>query len=165
MKIFNGILEWSIPYISFYLLLYLLNYIRYKIFVIIAAIIIFTMGILLLINEDFYEKYTALLGVKNNFSKYMNYHNSSNKAKPYNPGWNYIGVSILTLNYLLFCTPSRQNEIIFNSNFFCNLIAIISLLLNSIIGLYFYKKFKNSKQYIFSCVLMFIILFYEIYLL
>lgn len=161
MKNFSGLLEAFVPFTGFILIFLLLDiFLGLKAAIIITALMLFIIGMFLLKSENFYKKYVNLLFGKENYEKYIEYKGEGTctcsevikEQDRHTHGRLYIIFSVITLIDLLNAYHRAKNisdAVIIKCIYGCTI-----WLLSSIISLYFYRKFKNSKQYIFSFFLM-----------
>lgn len=165
MKIFYGALERSIIFIIYILTCLLLNRcIGYMASMIFLSTISFTIGVCFLKNENFYKKCTNLLCIKENYERCIKHmaeitcgcYQDIDQETRFRCGKGLIILSAFFLVNLLYY--HYKVKYIFDVESIKLIIICIALLLNSIIGIYLYKRFQNNKQYLFSCLLTLAIL-------
>lgn len=167
LRIVHGTIDSSIPCIAYYLIYLLIGiFISFKISSLIMAVIFFAIGMLFLKKEEFCERYAGFLYSKESYEDYINSRvadtgccsESIREKDCHQCGTEHIFLSIYFLYTFLIAVP--QNKSVINSESIKFILLSILLLINSIIGLYLYKKYKSDKQYIISCLLMFLLILY-----
>lgn len=161
MRKIYGLLEHSVPIILIYFLISTLLYIfiGFKASIIIITIIFLSIGIAFFKSEVFYEKFMKILFIEED---YYNSAEDENEAvlyslvvkkerDRYRIGRMYIVLAIFALSRL---PENYYHKGISGSEAVKSILEYIVLLMNSIAGVYLYKKFKNRTQYIFSLALM-----------
>lgn len=163
----HGTIGDSISCIAYYLIyLFIGIFISFKISNLIMAVIFFVKGMLFLKKEGFYERYAGFLYSKESYENYINARvadtgccsESIREKDCHQCGTAHVFLSIYFLCTFLLAVPENKSAIDSESIKFISLSVL--LLINSIIGLYLYKKYKSDKQYIISCLLMFLLILY-----
>lgn len=152
IKNIRGVLEFSILFILVFLLSSLLStIINIRIAYIIFGFITIAIGVLMKKENNFYERLIKLLYSKESYNIYINYIGTVQEEIKYTHGNCFIIIGVFIL-LDVFKYPLVKS--LYNIDLLYKIGITFLLLLNSIIGVYLYKKFKSDKQYIISIVFM-----------
>lgn len=142
------------------LLLMLILILNIKTAFIVFGLILIFLGILFSKNISLHEKYMKLFS-RNTYLEYTGMDDTAKKSIRRKEISYYYLKSLLFLIYPFFSYSDISNSEIYE--IYIMLIIFSALLLNSIIGIWLFKKFKNSKQYTFSCIIFWILFLYDMY--
>lgn len=142
------------------LLLMLILILNIKTALIVFGLILIFLGILFSKNISLHEKYMKLFS-RNTYLEYTGMDDTAKKLARRRKVFYYYLASLLFLIYPFFSYSDISNSEIYE--IYIMLIIFSALLLNSIIGIWLFRKFKNSKQYTFSCIIFWILVLYYMY--
>lgn len=147
----KNLLEDSIWFISIIIVILVVGmFVGFKPVFIISIIYKSIQGILYLLSARFYETYIKIFRKE----KYIEYHSSDaelQKSKRKGEGWSSIIQATVFLAYVF--SFSSEKKYFYREGIVAIVGGIIALL-NSLLGVFLYKKFKNHKQYEISTAIL-----------